>query len=102
MAETNAVRERDGIPEHLTWDLSRVYADWDAWEADVARVEAGVEEVLRLDDDHIVIAGAMARAEAEGLVVGVVRAGQDPSIATLGFRIVAARAAPAKAAAKKD
>ena len=41
MTETSAVRERDDIPEHLTWDLGRIYADWDAWERDVALVEAG-------------------------------------------------------------
>jgi len=48
MTDSNAVRERDGIPEHLTWDLSRVYADWSAWEADVARVETGVENLKTL------------------------------------------------------
>ncbi len=41
MTESNTVRERGDIPEQLTWDLSRIYADWGAWEADFARVEEG-------------------------------------------------------------
>lgn len=36
-------RVRSEIPDAYKWDLSRIYADWDAWRADYARLESMVE-----------------------------------------------------------
>ncbi len=33
---------RASVPERYRWDLSRVFADWDAWEAEFAAVEAAL------------------------------------------------------------
>ncbi len=58
MTDHSAVRERHEIPDHLTWDLSRVYPDWDAWDADAARVAEGLERLSGLS-------GRMSRSAAD-------------------------------------
>jgi oligoendopeptidase F len=32
-------RDRKEIPEGYTWDLSHIYSDWDAWQADLERLQ---------------------------------------------------------------
>ncbi|MCP4574022.1 MAG: oligoendopeptidase F [bacterium] len=39
---------RDEIPDEFKWDLSDIYADWEAWERDMGRIEAMVEEYMSL------------------------------------------------------
>ena len=50
--------ERSDISEELRWDLTPVYADWDAWERDFAAVEADLDAIEALR-------GAPARSGAE-------------------------------------
>lgn len=39
---------RDEIPDQYKWDLSDIYADWDAWEQDLERVQIIMDEALTL------------------------------------------------------
>ncbi len=32
-------RDRAEIPERYTWDLSHIYANWDAWDSDLERMQ---------------------------------------------------------------
>jgi oligoendopeptidase F len=45
MAETHKVPRRDEVATADTWDLATIYADVDAWEADVARLEGMLPEI---------------------------------------------------------
>jgi oligoendopeptidase F len=47
-ADPSARRERADIPEDQTWDLSRIYPDWEAWERDFAAVSADLEGIAAL------------------------------------------------------
>jgi len=47
-AEAPATRDRAKIPDRYKWDLSRIYPDWNAWEADYAAAEALVTEIAGL------------------------------------------------------
>ena len=46
--DRTAPRKRADIPDHHKWDLSRIFADWDAWEADFVAVEASLETLPSL------------------------------------------------------
>ena len=35
---------REDIPEKYKWNLSDIYADWDAWEADMVKIQALMDE----------------------------------------------------------
>jgi oligoendopeptidase F len=39
---------RDSIPEQYKWDLSPIYPSWEAWEADIPKVEALIENYKSL------------------------------------------------------
>jgi len=39
---------RDSIPDKYKWDLSHIYADWTAWEADMERMQALMDEYAAL------------------------------------------------------
>jgi len=45
---TTAVPERTEVPLARTWDLSRIYADWAAWDEDVALIEREIPELRGL------------------------------------------------------
>ncbi len=45
MSETQKVPRRDEIPVEYTWDLSTVYADDEAWEEDIGRLEGMLPQV---------------------------------------------------------
>ena len=38
-----STRDRAAIPERFTWDLSHLYPDWEAWQADLGRAEELME-----------------------------------------------------------
>lgn len=42
-------RDRAAIPERFKFDLRRIYADWTAWESDLARFESDVERLAGLE-----------------------------------------------------
>ena len=48
VAELPDTLDRDEIPDEYKWDFTDIYADWDAWEADVERVEVLMDEFPRL------------------------------------------------------
>ncbi|MBU0742306.1 oligoendopeptidase F [bacterium] len=60
-AET-APRERRDVPDHLKWDLSGVYADWDAWENDYAAVAGALDGLSGLRGSLGESAAAMLHA----------------------------------------
>lgn len=39
---------RDSIPDKYKWDLSHIYPDWEAWEADMERMQALMDEYAAL------------------------------------------------------
>ncbi len=41
--ETTAPRERSDVPDHFKWDLSRIFADWDAWETAFSTLEISLD-----------------------------------------------------------
>ena len=43
-----ATRNRDEIPNEYKWDLSQIYPDWDAWQADLQRLQQLMEEYAGL------------------------------------------------------
>ncbi len=43
-----ATQIRDSIPDKYKWDLSHIYADWAAWEADMARMQGLMDEYAGL------------------------------------------------------
>ncbi len=45
---TPAQQERADIPDHLKWDLSVVYPDWESWEADHAAVSGALAGLTAL------------------------------------------------------
>ena len=45
-----AVPTRDAIPDNYKWDLTTIYPDVAAWEADFARVEEGLSELREMKD----------------------------------------------------
>lgn len=45
MLETKTLPKRGEVPLELTWDLTLIYADAAAWDADFARVEASLAEI---------------------------------------------------------
>jgi oligoendopeptidase F len=61
MTEAQRIPRREEIPVEYTWDLTTVYADDAAWDADVARLEADLPEVTDL------IAGTIGQS-AEALL----------------------------------
>ena len=48
MAEAQKVPTRSELPTEYTWDLSVVYANVDAWDQDVARIEGLLPELTSL------------------------------------------------------
>jgi len=62
LAPSAAPRERDEIPDHLKWDLSGVYPDWDAWERDYEAVAAALDELSELRGSLAGSAGALRHA----------------------------------------
>jgi oligoendopeptidase F len=48
MTESQQVRRREEIPIEYTWDLSTVYADDAAWEADITSLEAKLPQAAAL------------------------------------------------------
>jgi len=42
---SQAVVERNEVSLDETWDLSRIYADWNAWDTDVAEIEKSLEDL---------------------------------------------------------
>jgi len=40
---------RDSIPDRYKWDFTHIYPDWDAWEQDMARLEAMMDEYADLE-----------------------------------------------------
>ncbi len=42
-------RDRAEIPEEYTWDLSHIYPDWDAWEADLGRLQELMDRYQELE-----------------------------------------------------
>lgn len=49
MSETQKVPRRDEIPVEYTWDLSTVYADDEAWEEDIGRLEGMLPQVAAIE-----------------------------------------------------
>ena len=47
LAKPNTLN-RDEIPDNYKWDLSDIYADWNAWEEDYARLEKMIDEYALL------------------------------------------------------
>jgi oligoendopeptidase F len=45
MSETQKVPRRDEIPVEYTWDLTTIYADDEAWEHEIARLEGMLPEI---------------------------------------------------------
>jgi oligoendopeptidase F len=45
MTEAQKVPRRDEVPVQDTWDLTKIYADTEAWERDVAKLEGWLPEV---------------------------------------------------------
>ncbi|MBC8423182.1 hypothetical protein H8E07_03585, partial [bacterium] len=41
--DNTAPRKRADVPDHHKWDLSRIFAGWDAWEAAFRAVDASLE-----------------------------------------------------------
>ena len=62
MTEAQKVPRRDEVPVEHTWDLGTVYADQEAWERDVARMESMLPEVAALQGTIAQGAGALLRA----------------------------------------
>jgi oligoendopeptidase F len=48
MTDKQTIPERSEIPDELKWDIERIYADWQTWESDVARVEALIPDLEAL------------------------------------------------------
>src|SRR5262249_39132339 len=48
MTEAQKVPRRDEVPVEYTWDLTKIYADTQAWERDLARLEGMLPEVAAL------------------------------------------------------
>jgi oligoendopeptidase F len=57
-------RERHEIPDEFKWDLSSIYPDWTAWDADVARMSAETDAFAALKGT--IGQGARQLAEAYG------------------------------------
>ncbi|KZT91031.1 Oligoendopeptidase F [Lactiplantibacillus plantarum] len=51
MVATKQLPTRSAVPEELTWDLTPIYADQAAYEADVAQVKAAIPTVSALKED---------------------------------------------------
>jgi oligoendopeptidase F len=49
MTEAQKVPRRDEVPVEDTWDLTNIYADTEAWEGDVARLEGMLPEAAALE-----------------------------------------------------
>lgn len=49
MTETTKVPRRDEIEDEYTWDLTTVFADDKAWEAEVGNIEARLPEIATLE-----------------------------------------------------
>src|SRR5262245_49070585 len=43
-----SLRERDQIDERFKWDLTRIYPDWDAWQAAYAELDRKIGEFAAL------------------------------------------------------
>ncbi len=57
-----APREREEIPDHLKWDLTVVYTDWDAWESDFDTVADTVDSLSDMQGTLSESADALLRA----------------------------------------
>lgn len=57
-----AIPERTDVPRQRTWDLTRIYADWTAWDADVARIEGELADLGALRGSLAVSAAAFRHA----------------------------------------
>ncbi|HNP73298.1 MAG TPA: oligoendopeptidase F [Kouleothrix sp.] len=62
MTEAQKVPRRDELPAAYTWDLSVVYADIDAWDADVAKIEGLLPDLTALQGKLGEGAGQLLRA----------------------------------------
>src|SRR5262245_5280477 len=49
MTEALKVPRREEVPVEHTWDLTKIYADTEAWERDVARLEGMLPEAAALE-----------------------------------------------------
>jgi oligoendopeptidase F len=49
MTEAQKVPRRDEVPIEHTWDLTKIYADTEAWERDVTRLDGMLPEVAALE-----------------------------------------------------
>ena len=50
MVATKQLPTRSAVPEELTWDLTPIYADQAAYEADIAQVKAAIPTVTALKE----------------------------------------------------
>jgi len=39
---------RDNIPEQYKWDLTKIYPDWETWEADIEKIEPLIQQIEAL------------------------------------------------------
>ena len=62
MQETGTIPRRDEVPVEYTWDLTTVYADEAAWEADFSRVGRLLPEAMALQGSIASGADALLRA----------------------------------------
>ncbi|MBD3167454.1 hypothetical protein GF324_12710, partial [bacterium] len=46
VAEKPNTLVREEIPEQYKWDLSHIYSSWEEWEADVAKLQALMDEIV--------------------------------------------------------
>ncbi|MEM6544137.1 MAG: oligoendopeptidase F [Pseudomonadota bacterium] len=69
-----SIPERSEVPSQYRWDLSSMYADWSAWEADVARLPELTEAVTaykgRLAESGETLLAALKAEERAATVLG--------------------------------
>jgi oligoendopeptidase F len=67
---TAVLRERDQIDDRFKWDLTKIYAGWEAWQAAYAELDSRIETFAKLQGTLASGAAALLEAFAQRDVIG--------------------------------